>query len=255
EILGRKSQYADLDPGWVWARKTSASLLSAGFESGPAEIPFDCRHVAWEVLKPITGDPEPTRDYEAQYGGSNMDPATLSINTTRGEAIHAVVRYALWVRRHVEKTLNAKDRLERGFAEMPEVLAVLEAHLDPSQDSSLAIRSVYGQWFPWLVLLDHNWAATAVSRIFPRNESLRDLLHAAWETYIIFCEPYNNVFDVLHDEYKHAIERLGTSSAQRRHLANPEDRLAEHIMILYWRGKLALDGPDGLLVRFYAKAS
>src|SRR5262249_50019007 len=49
--------------------------------------------------------------------------------------------------------------------------------------------------------------------------------------------------------------RLGTSSAQKRHLANPEDRLAEHLMILYWRGKIALDEPDGLLVRFYAKAS
>lgn len=255
EIPGRKSQYADLDPGWVWARKTSASLLSAGFESGPAEIPFDLRRVAWDVLKPITDDPEPTRDYEAQYGGSNMDPATLSINTTRGEAMHAAVRYALWVRRHLGNEPDGKERLERGLEEIPETREVLEVHLDLQQDPSLAIRSIYGQWFPWLVLLDRKWAVANVPRIFPHDESLRDLLNAAWETYIIFCEPYGNVFDVLHDEYKHAIGRLGTGGAQGQHLANPEDRLAEHLMILYRRGKLALDEPDGLLVRFYAKAS
>lgn len=254
ETPGRKSQYADLDPGWVWARKTSASLLSAGFESGPAEIPFDLRRIAWDVLKPITDDPEPTRDYEAQYGGSNLDPATLSINTTRGEAMHAVVRYTLWVRRHLGNEPDGKERLERGLEEIPETREVLESHLDLQQDPSFAIRSVYGRWFPWLVLLDRKWAVANVPRIFPHDESLRDLLNAAWETYIIFCEPYSNVFDVLYDEYKHAIGRLGTGGAQRRHLANPEERLAEHLMLLYWRGKLVLDEPDGLLTQFYAKA-
>jgi len=256
EIPGRKSQYADLDPGWVWTRKTIASLLAAGFEANPAVgIPFDLRSFAWEVLRSITDDLEPTQDYEARYGGSNMDPATLSINTTRGEAMHAVVRYALWVRRHLGNEPDGKERLERGFAEMPEVREVLEAHLDPNQDSSLAIRSVYGQWFPWLVLLDRTWAAAYVSKVFPRDDSLSDLRNAAWESYIIFCEPYSNIFEVLHDEYKQAIERLGTGSTQRRHLANPEERLAEHLMILYGRGRLALDEPDGLLPRFYAKAS
>lgn len=132
EIPERKSRYTHLDPGWVWTRKTIASLLATGFESGPVEIPFDYRHVAWEVLKSITEDEEPTRDYEAQYGGSNMDPAALSINTTRGEAMHAVVRYALWVRRHLGNEPDGKERLERGLEEIPETREVLEAHLDPN---------------------------------------------------------------------------------------------------------------------------
>src|SRR5713101_5311940 len=107
EIPGRKSRYAGLDPGWVWTRKTIASLLSGGFD---AEIPFELRSSAWNVLKLITDDPNPTPEDEARHGGSNMDPATLSINTTRGEAMHAVVRYALWVRRHLEKRPEAKNR-------------------------------------------------------------------------------------------------------------------------------------------------
>ncbi len=256
EIPGRKRRL-DRDPGWIWTRKTIASLLSGGFESqaGPAEIPFELRRSAWNVLKPITDDPNPTPEDEARHGGSNMDPATLSINTTRGEAMHAVVRYALWVRRHLEKEPDGKERISRGFNEMGEVRDVLNAHLDPEEDPSLAIRAVYGQWFPWLVLLDREWAVTNVSKIFPPDESLQDLRDAAWETYIIFCEPYGNVFDVLRDEYSRAVERLDVGDTQRRHLASPEESLAEHLMVLYWRGKLTLDESDGLLMRFYAKAS
>jgi hypothetical protein len=164
EIPGRESRRLDRDPGWVWTRKTIASLLSGGFEreAGPAELPFELRSSVWNVLKPITDDPNPTPEDEARHGGSNMDPATLSINTTRGEAMHAVVRYALWVRRHLEKEPDGRERISRGFNDMREVLDVLNAHLDPEEDPSLAIRAVYGQWFPWLVLLDREWAVTNV---------------------------------------------------------------------------------------------
>lgn len=167
EILGRRSEYSDFDPGWVWTRKALADLLSAGLEAGPAEIPFDLREQVWAILRPLTDDPAPTPEDEARYGGSNMDPATLSINTVRGEAMHAVVRYALWVRRHQEVPLHGQARVDRGFDEMPEVREVLELHLDPTRDPSLAVRAVYGQRFPWLVLLDSRWAAAHVGAIFP----------------------------------------------------------------------------------------
>jgi len=38
-------------------------------------------------------------------------------------------------------------------------------------------------------------------------------------------------------------------------MANPDERLVEHLMLLYGRGRLALDGPNGLLALFYEKAS
>lgn len=275
EISDRKSQYADLDPGWVWTRKTIANLLVGGFESAPM-IPFELRSAAWAVLKPLTDDPEPNQEHEAHYGarpfsgkrktkntepaqeqmaryeGSNMDPATLSINTTRGEAMHATVRYALWVRQNIQKEPHGEERINRGFEEIPEVRAVLEAHLDAALDPSLAIRSVYGQWFPWLVLLDEKWASAHVSRILPLEESLRNLRDTAWETYIVFCKPYDNVFDVLRDEYRRAVESIGATRSQRQ---RPEEHLAEHLLIFYERGKLDLDDPNGLLSLFYEKAS
>jgi hypothetical protein len=253
EIQETPRRALEEDPGWGWTRKAIASLLSAGFAKGVAELSFDLRERAWGVLRVLTDDPEPTPDYEAQYGGSNMDPATLSINTTRGEAMHAVVQYALWVRRHLEQLQDGPARVACGLAAMPEVREVLEAHLDPARDPSLAIRAVYGQWFPWLVLLDRPWAGSQVARVFPEEDPERR--DVAWETYVVFCAPYDNVFEVLEGEYAKAVERLGTGArGGRRHLADPEERLAEHLMLMYGRGKLALEPPTGLLGRFFEKA-
>jgi hypothetical protein len=232
-----------------------ADLLYAGFEAGSDVIPFDLRTLAWDVLRPLTDDPEPTLESNTPAEGSYLDLASLSINTTRGKAMHAVVRYALWVRQHIEKAPDSREHTTHGFDEMPEVRDVLNAHLDPQQDRALAIRAVYGQWFPWLVFLDRQWATEHVSSIFSQDESLQDLRDAAWETYVVFCAPYETAFEVLREEYGRAVERLGTSSIQRRPMTNPEEHLAEHLMILYQWGKLSLDEPNGLLARFYAKAS
>lgn len=254
ETKERRRRVDDEDPGWGWTRKAIGSLLAAAFAKGAAELPFDLRDRAWTVLRRLTDDPEPTPEYEAQYGGTNMDPPTLSINTTRGEAMHAVVHYALWVRRHIEQLADGPALVASGVAAMPEVREVLEAHLDPATDPSLAIRAVYGQWFPWLVLLDRAWAADQVDRIFPAAPEGSELRDAAWETYIVFCAPYDNVFGVLEGEYARAVEKMGAVARDRRHLADPDERLAEHLMLFYGRGKLALDPPTGLLGRFFEKA-
>jgi hypothetical protein len=42
------------------------------------------------------------------------------------------------------------------------------------------IRSVYGQWLPWLILMDRAWTEQNLERIFPEDESLAELRDAAW---------------------------------------------------------------------------
>jgi hypothetical protein len=253
ENPGRQREDTDADPDWGWTRKAIADLHRSGFEEHPAMIPYELRASAWAILKPLTEDPDPTPEHEERYGGSNIDPATLSINTTRGSAIHAVVQYALWVRRHLEKQPDAKSRLDRGFEEMPEVREILDAHLDPAWDPALAIRAVYGWWFPWLVLLDIEWSRSRLPKIYPREEVLQDFRNAAWNTYLIFCAAYDNVFDVLRDEYALALDRFGAIHSERLR-GDPHQRLAEHLMVFYWRGKLSLDEPNGLLAHFYRSA-
>lgn len=240
---------AEEDVGWKWSRKAIADLLSEGLSSGEQEIPFDLREQVWGILEPLTSDEDPTTEHEAKYGGSNMDPPTLSLNTIRGEAMHALIKYGLWVRRN-----GPDSEAPSSFDKRPEVREVLEAHLDPDRDPSLAIRAVYGQWFPWIALLDRQWAESQVTAIFPAEEALSEFRDAAWDTYVVFCSPFDTCLELLEGEYLKAIDRIGLRGDRQRRLEDPDQGLAHHLMTYYWRGKLDLEDPEGLLHRFFSKA-
>jgi len=237
------SEY-DLD--WSGAWKGIARLISSGFEKSPAEMPIELREKVWQVIIPITGDSDPTPDYESRYGGSNMDPVTMSINTTRCEALHTVVRYALWVKRK----LNNESDLDKSFIVMPEVQKILEHHLDLAQDPALSVRVVYGQWFPWLLELDREWTIKNLSKIFPNDEKFLKFRDTAWNAYIVLCEPYDDVLEVLREEYRSTIERIDSAS-EKDSFGSPNESLVEHLMVFYYRGKLSFEDQNGLLAKFY----
>ena len=250
-IPGRQGRITEQDPGWGWARKAIANLLTQGFDSDG--IPFEARRQVWYLLELLSDDPDPTPEDESQHV-PNFEPAQYSINTTRGEAIHAVIGYALWIRRHTEKESEGKSTSTQSFDQMPEVRTVLDKHLDRNAEPSLAIRSVYGQWFPSLVFLDPNWARARTPIIFPPDEASKDLRDAAWKTYVVYSTPYDEAFQLLKDQYRQAIERIKIPAERGSDRRAPDLRLAQHLMEQYWRGNLADDDPDGLLARFYAKA-
>lgn len=253
DLIDREHPVPDADPDWSWTRKAVTRLLAKGLAEGGTSIPLELRFSVWRILEPLVEDPEPSIEYEAQYGGSNMDPATLSINTVRGDAMHTVIRYGLWVRRGLERQPDSDERLGRGFDEMPELRIALERHLDLGHDPALAIRAVYGQWFPWLALMDEEWARENARRVFPTDPDDRSYWNAAWGTYVTFCPPYDNAFAILSEQYAHAVESLGTDPPRVALGEDPECQLAEHLLTLYWRGRIKLE--DRLLRRFYEKAS
>src|SRR5262249_50083978 len=169
---------------------------------------------------------------------SNMDPAHIAINTTRGEAMHAVIYYACWVYRNVERQLG-KEQMCQGFDRMPEVREVFDAHL--RTDPSLGVRSVYGRFFSQLLFLDPIWTKKELSTIFPLDSSLRPLFDAAWNTYILFCNPSDDVLNVLEPIYGRAIEQLADIGNGQSGISEPERHLAAHLGVYYWRGKLKID--------------
>ena len=253
EIPEREVSNPMVDKDWGWTRKAIADLLGAGFQEGNSEIPHSLRAEAWRVIELLTRDEEPDLGYEKKVGGSNMEPANRSINTVRGQAMHAVIRYALWIRRHLEAA-DAQERIDRGFEEMPEVREVLEEHLDPAVDPTLTIRAVYGQWLPWLVLLDRGWTEKNRSCILPHDSELRRLWYAAWDTYISISGAYNNVFEVLRPEYEFALQLIGSGGRMSPFDRHPDEFLGSHLIAFYWRGRLDLD-EEGILSQFFAKAS
>jgi hypothetical protein len=240
--------YMDRDPHWGWARKQVASLLSQAFAKGDAEAPQSERDAIWALLSKLAEDPDPTPAQETRHDGKRMDPATLAINTTRGEAMHGVVRYVLWVERAL-----GDDALTTGIGFAPEARDLLECHLDPAVDPSLAIRAVYGQWFPQFVRLDTDWARHLAPLVFPTLDDRGAEFDAAWNAYVVFNRPYTKVFEVLRDAYAHAVARTAEREDFAVRADSPEERLADHLLTYRVLGATAGDGDD-LFATFWRAA-
>lgn len=233
------------DPGWGWSYNTIAELFQVGFRAGGSEIPWKYRTEAWQVLEKITHDSDPTPKSEAKHL-EGSDPASLSFNTTRGDAMHSVIEYALWCQRHLKKERG-------GFKEIPEVQGVLEYHLDASNDPSVIIRSIYGEKLNTLTYLDKTWVKVHINQIFPREEKDYPLWAAAWGSYVLYSQPYHEVYDLINDEYLFAVSQLGNIKHNRKYSTDVDHQFEQHLMTLYWSGKIKLE--DKLLTQFYSVAS
>jgi hypothetical protein len=237
----------DRDPGWRWCRGQIGSLLRSGLTNKPNRVPFDLRATAWKVIRRLTEDPNPSAEHEARYGGDNMDPLTLSINTNRATAMHAVVEYALWCRRELE---SLGEDVSRGFELMPEAAEVLDRHLHPEVDASLAVRAVYGRWLPWLLLLDQAWTIERLPLLFPYQDN-ETLAETVWDTYIAWCPPYDSVFRALQGQYRAAIDRVPSNREAGSFGHDSVDaKLGQHLVTLYWRRVIDRE----VLERYFARA-
>ena len=246
-LLSEVSTRYPRDGEWRWARLEGVRLLEAGTKDDG--IPFSLRSAVWAVIDSAADDAHPSPEDDAS---PDLDVANQSINSVRGNALHAVVGYALWVYRSVMEA-NSADSIAFTMNMIPEVRRRLERHLDPAIDSSPSVRAVYGQWFPHLALLDADWTGRNVERIFPdRCPELRD---AAWETYLRFCRVYNTPFELLREEYAAAVNRLpGSDELTATTRGHPERRLGEHLLTMAGRGVLSWSDEDALLRRFFENA-
>ena len=251
EIPGRTGHPFDQDPDWNWTRKAIASIISRGLNGN--QIPYHLRKRVWGIIESLSGDSNPTPEEELDRSGKPiLDAYSLSINTTRGDAMSAVLEYALWVLREERKIENIDGSVSSNFSNMSEVKVVLEKHLDHKQDPSVAVRAVYGRFLPWLLLLDKDWTIENLEKIFPKEDFRNRLYQAAWNTYISYVPAYNEPFKVLGDQYLLAVKSLTAKPKEDDSRLNPEQRLAEHLMIFYGRGLVELD--DELMVLFWNNA-
>lgn len=240
ELPADERERRDRDPDWRWARKDAASLLETALR-GEA-LPLELGSRVWESLEQLSWDPEPDLDYERQYGGSNMDPLTLSLNTVRGQAMHAMMAFAVWAKKQ-----EANDLLRAA-------LANLKAHLDPAREPSETVRGVFGARLHQLHWVDPEWLREEIPAIFPRQSGLERLRIAAWDTYLVWGRPSLKLYDALKDEYSAAVDELPISSEREESARkNPGQALAEHIATFLWWGIFeSADG--GLPARFFAAA-
>lgn len=227
------------EAGWIGTRTDIARLLQVAL--GRRQVPADLSAEVLAIIAALLDDSHPDRGYEQRWHRQGTDAPLLALNSVRGAALHALMQYAWW-RRH-QTAEGEEPRLDERVHEL------LERHLDPATEETEAIHSVYGEWFPFLLDLDHPWAAGHVEEIFPLDGEQQRRGQVAWDSYVLHNRAWPDTFAFLGPQYEAAIERFVAAAVDDGHEA--EDRreaLLGHLLGLYVQGAVTLD--DAVLGRF-----
>jgi len=240
----------DLEPKWGWCRSDALALATQGMDKGDAALAFALRENVWQLIERLIEDTDPTPETEARDIQAQHDILGVSHGTRRGQAMHGVMKYALWCRRQFEAAGNADELTALGFDAMPEVRVALEARLDINVEPSRAVRAVYGRWYPWIAMLDRGWASDNTDRVFPRQAEA--YWEAAWDAYVSSSPLYTGVYELLSVHYAFAVQRLARPEDEQVRPGNSDMDLSGHLLQLYLLGELDLRG--GPFVRFWQVA-
>lgn len=246
----KSSTILEENPEANWSRHTIVELLLEGVKEGKCQLPYSLREEVWEVIKPLTKDPNPTPEYEVKFLASHPDPLSLVINTIRGDALDLAIQYGVWIKNSCTKEEQLKWNLIKNA---PELISILDEHLDLHIDPSVGIRALYGEKLGQLAWLDEQWIIKNKDIIFPHDPKLQKYFDAAWEAYITFVPAYDNLFKIIKNQYQRAIDELGKHIDGKHHPENPEQKLTHHLTAFYWRGLIELE--TSLFADFYNKAS
>lgn len=237
---------------WRWTRDAIIRLIRTACEKG---LSIELKDRLWEVLTELTN--ETTQCNIVETGREDdlwRDFADHTINTPRANALHAVCEYAFWVKKKTAEQGGTHATDFPGFSAIPEAQRVLEHHLDPTQQNPPHVHAVYGWRFCQLHWLDADWAASHVEAIFPMEGARSKVGWGAWTTYLAANRAYDRVFELLRTWYRFAVDDLANYSQTVDSPHNTMRRLAEHVMVLYARGRDALEDGQSLINRFFAKA-
>ncbi|MDQ4214744.1 hypothetical protein [Microbacterium capsulatum] len=229
----------DDDPRW---RPVHQALVRLAMAVVDAVENIDQLEAAWRVLKPLTNHIDPTPEHEARYGGSNMDPLTLSLNTVRPDAIRGSI--------HLLTALEQVSDPEAAATQRSEVLSQLAPHVGPSADSSLAVAAVFGEGLGRIWSVDESWVTDRMNPLITSVASTQST-ERAWADVVVSVAvrryPANAVVMRM---LRPAIEAvLSHEYSQEDHVDGWRERLstvqsaASHVVWCVALGVLSLDDP------------
>ena len=226
----------DRDPDWGRTRKSIAHLLKSGLKSYQSQIPHDYQEDVWHICVNLLCDPDPALEYERRYGRDLFGFADMALNTVRGTTMHVVMAFVKWSYSNSHE--GADPNNERGAPSMPSrVRKLLEAHLLIEFDPSLSVRAVYGEWFTRLYQIDRKWAGSIIPLLFPLEKDTQEYFLAAWHSYCLVSRIDIELFELLSDRYRYAIELL---PSVRRDRMRSEYKMARQLAKLFAREEASL---------------
>lgn len=246
QIEGRDAAGDNVDPGWGWSRLAIAQLLIYGFER--ETIPKDLADDVWGVLSALAEDADPTVDLENAREEDGTEPALLTFTTVRSAALHALIKFAWWLR--------PDDESYTGERQLPEnVRVVLDRHLDPAREQTRTVQAVFGRHLNQLYFLDPEWTTDQLPRIFPQGDAQAGRRRAAWRAFIDGNNFWTGSWTLLEPYYREAVEALAGEEVDDEDVSflDTTGRLLGHLLGAYLSDDVDLSD-DSVLGRFFAVA-
>ncbi len=214
-----------------WARASATRLAEKAFDKNDKKIERLTAAEADKVLDLVlilARDTEPSLEYEADEKRS-LDPTSLSINTIRGQAMHALIHAMAWANR---------NKADEKF--MDKIFAELDWHLVKDNDPTQTIRAVYGWHFPMMWGNREEWAMSNKDAIFSDDE----LGQVAADAYVSFSKVHPDAIKILDDVFERQIPRLAIEPEEKKNGTTTEGlkHLVQHLSLHYWYGQIDLRG-------------
>jgi hypothetical protein len=236
---------------WTWSHQAAARFVQA-LLAAPPELRPPVRYLEQllDILELLCESSDPD---ESRNEGDFSDPLSAALNTVRSAAITALVLYLSWV-----DELRKSSRSETLDALTSKVWSILDRHLDPSNDSSPAVRSVYGQEFPLLAWIDFDWTCERADQILGWIEGggieqrLRDV---GWMSYLFMRNPSVPMFELLQPTYLKRLKNSISEPSDVKATQTMASREGEHVLYLYCGMLIDIDSDDGLVRAFFANAA
>ena len=257
ELKGDSYGYHRFDIGqYSWVRGVIATFIESLVANNDFKLTEDLLKRTQSILTElIEKDEEPTEKNEKEYGkeAKNMDYVTYCINSNRGKAMCALMQHAL---RRAKMRPDEEKKKEEGKGPFPpgermnEYKEFLTKRLD--DEKSPSVQSSYGRFLPYLCYLDQDWIKDMISsgKLFPKIKERQRFWEAHWEGYIGFTDMRGQLYNWLKKDYEKAVDDLINDADKKEKHERYDDRLADHLMIAYWRGLEDMN-TGGILDKFF----
>ena len=217
-------------PTWHGCCRHLAELLTAAMRNRAIGLGHSSRVFALILRMVEAPDADPRRRAVLD----DYDPIVEALDTLRPLALAAVMEFIRWA-------LPDSDSNQRPEYEM--VTELLEAHLDPANDNTPRVRSVYGMYLHVLLAHRPEWTGANRDRIFGSTDRT-GLGRAAWQAFLRTNRPSQRGYELLRREYEAAVADL--PSERPDHDTDPAqdeatDHLMGHIATLYGWGFIRID--------------
>jgi len=209
---------------YLWSKSSSIRLIEklvSKKEDKSERITCKSLNAVCDLLLFLCREGDP-----ANKDNSNFEAVDLSINSTRGKALHAVAYLLHWMNRNKIEKVQYKTIFDE-----------LDWHLKLENDPVPAIRAVYGWRFELLYGTDEEWATSNIDTIFSDDE----LGQAAFDAYVMFNRVHEEALTILGGVFKRQLPRLASppvDDGKSRH--DGLKNFTQHLALHYWFSSLDL---------------